>query len=120
MCCYVNDRYCNTAKVREKICTTDLELLTISPFYLPREFQQLFYTLVYIHPRADASAAAQLMADVMVRLDAVCPEALKFVLGDFNHCKLSTVLKTYEQSVTCATTQKSTTIDLCYGSVRGA
>ena len=109
-------------KVREGICTTDLELLTISlrPFYLPHEFQQLFYTLVYIHPRDNVSTTAQLIADVMSRLDAVCPDAPKFVLGDFHLCKLNTVLKTYEKYVTCPTTQKGTTIDLCYGTIKGA
>ena len=83
VCFYVNERYCNTVKVRERICTTDLELLMISlrPFYLPREFQQLFYTLVYIHPRASATAAAQLIADVMSRLDVVCSDTPTFVLG---------------------------------------
>lgn len=122
VCFYVNERFCNTVKVRERMCTTDPELLTISlrPFYLPREFQQLFYTLVYIHPRANATAAAQLIADVMSRLDAVCPDAPTFVLGDLNHCKLNTVLRTHEQYVTCSTTQKSTIIDLCYGTVKGA
>ena len=108
--------------VREEICTPDIELLTISlrPFYLPREFQQLFFTIVYIHPRANASAATQLIADVTHRLDTICPDAPKFVLGDFNHCLLDKTLRTYEQYVTCATTLRNSTIDLCYGSVSGA
>ncbi|KAF7644094.1 hypothetical protein LDENG_00228000 [Lucifuga dentata] len=55
VCFYINERYCNTVVVREKICTPDLELLSISlhPFYLPREFPQLSFTLVYIHLRAN-------------------------------------------------------------------
>ena len=122
VCFYVNQRYCNTVVVRERICTPDIELLTISlrPFYLPREFQQLFFTIVYIHPRANASAASQLIAEVTHRLDAICPDAPKFVLGDFNHCVLDKTLRTYEQYVTCATTHRNSTIDLCYGSVSGA
>lgn len=122
VCFYINERYCNIITVREKICTADIELLSISlrPFYLPREFQQLFYTLVYIHPRANAAAAAQLIADTTHKLDEICPDAPKFILGDFNHCDLSRTMRTYEQYVTCATTQKMTSIDLCYGSVGGA
>ena len=122
VCFYVNQRYCKTIMVREKICTPDIELLTISlrPFYLPREFQQLFFTLVYINPRANASAATQLIADVTHRLDLICPDAPKFVLGDFNHCTLKKTLRTYEQYVSCATTRRNTTLDLCYGSVSGA
>ncbi|KAK0146639.1 hypothetical protein N1851_014036 [Merluccius polli] len=44
VCFYVNERNCNTVVVRERICTTDLKLLSISlrPHYLPREFSQLF------------------------------------------------------------------------------
>ncbi len=122
MCVYVNERYCNTVGIREKILTPDIELLTVSlrPFYLPWDFQQLFFTLVYIHPRANTSAAAQLIADITHRLDLICPEALKFILGDFNCCTLSKTLRMYEQYVTCTTTQKNTVIDLCYGSVSGA
>lgn len=122
VCFYVNQRYCNSVTIRERICTTDIELLSISlrPYYLPREFQQLFFTLVYIHPRADASAAAQLIADVTLKLDSICPDAPKFILGDFNHCVLSKTLRHYEQYVKCPTTQKNTALDLCYGSVNGA
>lgn len=122
VCFYVNERYGNIITVREKICTADIELLSISlrPFYLPREFQQLFYTLVYIHPRANPAAAAQLIADTTHKLDEICPDAPKFILGDFNHCDLSKTMRTYEQYVTCTTTQKRSSIDLCYGSVGGA
>ncbi len=122
VCFCVNQRYCKTIVVRKRICTADVELLSISPrpFYLPREFEQLFYTLVYIHPRANASASAQLIADVTHELDSVCPDAPKFILVDFNHVKLDKTLRNYEQYVTCATTRKNTTLDLCYGSVSGA
>lgn len=115
VCCYINKRYCQTVVVRERICTPDIELLSISlrPFYLPREFQQLFFTVVYVHPRADAAAAAQLICDVTHRLDTICPDAPKFILGDFNHCRLDDTFKTYEQYVTCTTTQRNTTLDLC-------
>ncbi|KAK0131527.1 hypothetical protein N1851_033782 [Merluccius polli] len=122
VCFYINERYCNTVVVREKICTPDLELLSISirPFYLPREFPQLFFTLVYINPRANVASVNQLIAEVTNRLDALSPDAPKFILGDFNHCQVQKTLKTYEQYVTCATTKKNSTIDLCYGSVPGA
>ena len=30
VCIYINERYCNIVVVREKICTQDLELLSIS------------------------------------------------------------------------------------------
>ncbi len=35
VCLYINKRYCNTVVIRERICTPDIELLTVSlrPFY---------------------------------------------------------------------------------------
>ena len=122
VCFYVNERYCNTVVIREKICTPDIELLSISlrPFYLPREFPQLFYTLVYIQPHANSTRALKVIADVTQRLDSISPDAPKFVLGDLNHRPLNKVLKTYQQYVTCATTQGDTMCDVCYGSVPDA
>ena len=92
--------------MREKLCTPDIELLSVSlrPHYLPHEFQQLFFMLVYIHPRTNAAAAAQLIVDVTHRLDSICPDAPEFILRDFNHCTLTKSLKTYVQYVSCATT----------------
>ena len=60
VCFYVNRRWCRTVVVRDTLCTPDIELLSVSlrPFYLPREFPQLFFTLVYNHPRANAARAA--------------------------------------------------------------
>lgn len=80
----------------------------------------MFFTVVYIHPWANVSAAAQLIDDITGRLDSLCPDAPKFILGDFNKCDLRKTLTTYEQYVTCATTQRKTSIDLCYGLVGGA
>ncbi len=66
---------------QERVCTSDIELLCISlrPFYLPREFPQLFFSLVYIHPRADVTAACQLIEDVSNNLDALSPDNPEFV-----------------------------------------
>lgn len=71
---------------------------------LPPSF--LFATVVYIPPRANVSTAAQLIADVTGRLDSLCPDTPKFILGDFNKCDLRKTLTTYEQYVTCVTTQR--------------
>ena len=84
--------------------------------YLPREFPQLFVTVVYIHPRANVDRAAQHICDVTQKLDALSTDAPKFILGDFNQCKLGNCLPTYHQYITCPT-RMNKTIDLCYGSV---
>ena len=105
VCFYVNKKWCSTVFVREALCTPDIELLSISlrPFYLPRKFPQLFFTLVYIHPRANTSRAIEHTTGNIYKLDSIFPDAPKFILGDFNHCTLNKTLKTYHQYVTCPT-----------------
>ena len=107
--------------VHDTICTPNIELLSIPlrPVYLPREFPLLFFTLVYIHPHANAARAAELISNHINKLDSISPDAPKFVLGDFNHCLLDKPLKTFHQYVTCPT-RLNNTIDLCYGSVPAA
>ena len=83
-----------------------IELLSISlrPLYrLSREFPQLFFSLVYIHSRANALRAIEHITDNIRKLDSISPDAPKFIPGDFNHCSLNKTLKTYHQYVTCPT-----------------
>ena len=51
---FVNDRWCHPGhiRVKEQLCTRDLELLAVSmrPYYLPREFSQVIAVFVYISP----------------------------------------------------------------------
>lgn len=105
VCLYVNKRYCTSVTVRERVCTPDVELLAVSlrPFYLPREFPQLFITTVYIHPKADSVSASSTIFDVVQRLQSISPDAPNFVLGDFNHVSLKQTLKTFHQYVSCPT-----------------
>lgn len=80
MCIYMNQRYCNTVVVCERICTPEIELLAVCLYQLSQEFLQLFYTVVgrpagvakdeEKHPRAITSAAAHVNADIMQTLDS--------------------------------------------------
>ena len=121
VCLYVNTRWCSTVVVREKLCTPDIELLAVSlrPFYLPREFPQLFIILAYIHPRANAVTATEHITSSLNRLEHISPDSPKFILGDFNHCSPDKSLKGFQQYVTC-TTRRGRTLDKCYGSVPDA
>lgn len=105
VCLYVNNSWCSTVTVRE--CTTDIELLAVSlrPYYLPREFPQLFIILVFIHPRADAAKATQYFTNTLYKLEQLSPDSAKFILGDFNHCSPDKSLKGYQQYVTHSTRQ---------------
>ena len=50
LCMFVSDSWATQYCVRERVCTRDFELLTVSfrPFYLPREFGQVTVILVYV------------------------------------------------------------------------
>lgn len=54
-------------RCRELICAPDVQLLSVSlpPFYLPRDFPQLFITAVYIHLRANAAPDHETIYDVV-------------------------------------------------------
>ncbi len=47
VCVYINNRWCNNISVKKRLCTPEIELLTVGlrPFYLPREFNQLLSLL---------------------------------------------------------------------------
>ena len=90
VCLYIKQRYCTSVTVRERMCTPEVELLSVSLhlFYLPREFPQLFITVVYIHPRAQAPSACKTVHEVVQKLQSISPEAPAFILGDFNNVSL--------------------------------
>ena len=121
VCLYINERWCKNVIVRERLCTADVELLSVSlrPLYLPREFPQLFVTLVYIHPKANKTNACELIHQVTQRLQTISPEAPNIVLGDVNQCTLSDTLRDFHQYVTCPTRGKNI-LDMCYGNIKDA
>ena len=118
---YVNRHWCSIITVKEQLCTEHLELLTVAlrPYYLSREFNQLFITAVYIHPAADVKLAGEGVGRVIHRLSSLSPDSSCFVMGDFNECRLNRVLPHFKQYVTCLT-YKDKTIDLRYGNIPGA
>lgn len=120
VCLYVNNRWAKTVIVREEMCTADIELLTVSirPFYLPREFQQLFVSVVYIHPKSDVQKATDIISQVVQQYQLRSPDAPHFIMGDFNKCSLEGVLN-FQQYIDCPTHHQKT-LDLCYGSIPNA
>ena len=105
----------------ERFCTEHVELLSVAlrPLYLPREFNQLFITVVYIPLSSDTKVAADKVSCVIHRLSSLSPDAPSFILGDFNECRLNRVLPNFRQCVTCSTHGEQI-IDLCYGNIKGA
>lgn len=123
VCIYVNESWCNAKSitVREKLCTRDVELLSVSlrPAYLPREFPQIFITVVYIHPKANETSACEQILRVVQKLQLISPDAPNLILGDMNHCSLKKTLRDFHQYVTCPTRQNKI-LDMCYGNVKDA
>ena len=87
----------------EQLCSPDIELLTVAlrPHYLPREFTSLLWQLFinYVSPYADADIALSKIAKLINNLETRAPDAVKLVLGDFNHCELKNTLPHYDQYV---------------------
>ena len=110
-----------TVKIRHQVCTSNVELLSMSlrPKYLPREFGQLFVTVVYVHPAANEARAIDTIADCIHELELVNPDAPNFILGDFNTCNITKALPNYHQYVSCFT-RGNKTLDRCYGNIPDA
>ena len=121
VCVYINKNWCTNVCVVEQSCSPDIELLTVGlrPHYLPREFNQIFVTAVYISPSADADVASSKIAELVNKLETRAPDAVKLVLGDFNHCELEHTLPHYYQYVNIPT-RKDKILDKCYGNIEKA
>ena len=118
VCIFVNRRWCTDITVKKVHCCNDIELLSVSlrPFYLPREFQRVFVTVVYIQPNADSKAAADKIREVIQEQETACPDSIRLVMGDFNKCRLTGSLPNYRQYITC-TTCNGNILDQCYGNI---
>ena len=121
VCIYVNEKWCTNICVKYNYCLPDVELITVGllPHYLPREFPQIFVTVVYIHPRADINNAASTIYEIVHDLEKQSPDALQLIMGDFNKCDLKPVLPHYHQYVDIPT-RGNRTLDKCYGNVADA
>lgn len=115
ICVYIKNSWCTSFTVKDTVCTPDLELLCLSlrPFYLPRDYGNIFICAVY------ASKAASRIADCVHQQLENKPDAPIFVLGDFNHCKMDYALPGFHQYVNNST-RKNKVLDKCYGNIKEA
>ena len=121
VCMIVDDSWGTQYTIREKVCTKDYEILTVSfrPFYLPREFGQITLILAYL-PGPNFEACGERLAESYHAAIARSADQPVFILGDFNKCELSTHIPGLDQYVNIPTTKKNTTLDKCYGSIQHA
>ncbi|XP_014834141.1 PREDICTED: uncharacterized protein LOC106911834 isoform X2 [Poecilia mexicana] len=120
---YVSQRWCNPGhiNVKEKICTSDIELLTVGlrPYYLPREFTSVIVVVVYIPPSAVAAAAGDVINSTVAKLQTQHPDAFLAITGDFNHAPLDKTFNNFQQYVDCPT-RDNKTLDLLYANAKDA
>ena len=121
VCIYINQRWCTNICVKQSHCSPDVEYITVGlrPFYLPREFPQIFVTVVYIQPKADSATASSILAQHVQELEKKSPDAVKLIMGDFNECDLKHVMPHYHQYVNIPT-RGHRTLDKCYGNIPDA
>ncbi|XP_076033704.1 uncharacterized protein LOC143020810 [Oratosquilla oratoria] len=116
---YVNEKWRNQSTIKEKFCNDYIEYLVIShrPFYLPGEFNSVYFTIVYIPPSNDYSEATEKLSNCNNKIDNECPEGIKIVLGDFHGCVFHHTIPNYIQFVKCSTRENSTP-DLMFCNVK--
>ena len=123
VCMYVNERWCkkNAVIVRASVSTASLELLTLSfrPNYLPRDFGQIFVTIVYCQPKALEKDCLKTVRETVDKMNQISPAAPHIICGDFNQNDLKKQLPNLYQYVSCAT-RKNAVLDKCYGNIKSA
>ena len=123
LCVYINEKWChpNNAVMKFHTCSPNLEILTVSmrPYYLPREFNQVIYCTVYIPDRSVAKAGAEELCQAIHDIERTAPNAVIIINGDFNHATLKKSSVHYYQHVTFPTRDLAT-LDLFYSNVKDA
>ena len=123
VCLYVNECWAhpNNTTVTNTLCTPDIEVLTVNtrPYYLPREFTNVVFNVVYIPPQATKSTAEETLTNLITNQESKWPDSVILTLGDFNHTSLDRCLPHHTQYVTTPT-RKDKIIDLFYCNVKDA
>ena len=99
----INNNWCNNITITSSICDSNIEALTVNlrPFYIPREFTNIFITVLYIPPSANKATAFEYVDNLCNKLANDKPDSLQIILGDMNRCKLK--LPNFTQYVSCST-----------------
>ena len=123
VCSYINEKWCHpkNSSIKFSSCSDNVEILTINirPYYLPREFSQVFVTTVYVNNKANKEAAASEIVNHILDLENSAPDALKIINGDFNRCSLESNLPNFQQQIHFTTrtdpaTENTSQLDLFY------
>ncbi len=121
LCLYVNNKYChpNNVHIKSCTCTPNSEILVVSirPYYLPREFSHVINVTVYVPHKKNAKQAEIELFNVIQDIEAQSPDAFTVINGDFNHCTFKK--SNFYRQVTCHT-RGTTILDQCYTNIKDA
>ena len=87
-------------------------------FFLPREFGQLTFIVVYV-PGPNNNEAAEVISDMYNDALSRSPDQSVFVLGDLNTCQLAPHLPSLQQYINTPT-RASNILDQCFGNIPDA
>ena len=87
---YINNSWCNNITNTSTICNDNTEAPTVNlrPFYLPREFTNIYITVLYIPPSADKALAKEYVNNLCNDLASEKPDSLQIFVGDTNRFQL--------------------------------
>ena len=77
ICLLLRNKCCQAVGVREHLNTPDIELLCVS---LLREIPQIFFTVVYVHPKANFNTALEILLNNSQKLESLSPDAPKYIV----------------------------------------
>ena len=99
---FINERWCNNATASAKVCLPDIEFLTVSvrPFYLPREFPNIYLRMVYCHPKANVDNACSVLTNHIHELEKNFPDVPIII---FIECRLNASLPNFHKFVNVPT-----------------
>lgn len=114
----VHKNYSNNNTVKQVYCSQDLKVLCVvmRPFYLPREFSCVHVLVVYAPPSGNKSNAESLLSDMVHTARTQNPEAVVFLMGDFNTVRLPRSMKLHQ--LVSKPTREQRTLDLCYSNIK--
>lgn len=75
---YINDKYCNNFQIVQTYCHPNVEFMIVNlrPFYLPREFSNIFVFVLYIPERKKLAEVKEIIENHVTDLSRKKPDAL--------------------------------------------
>ena len=118
---YINEHWCKNVTIKKCYCDDNVEYLILScrPFYMPREFNNIYVTVVYVPPSANANEAAEIISNCASYMDDNCPDGVNLLMGDFNRLDVNDHIPNYHQYVHC-NTRGDHTLDLFFCNIPNA